>query len=55
MSIDKFCDRHIGPRGNDIKQMLEVVNASSVKKLIDETIPVKIHLESAMNLPAALS
>ena len=35
MSIDKFSDRHIGPRGNDIKQMLAVVNASSVEQLIN--------------------
>ena len=55
MSIDKFSDRHIGPRGNDVKQMLAVVNASSVEQLINETIPSKIHLESAMNLPEALS
>ncbi len=55
MSIDKFSDRHIGPRGNDIKQMLAVVNASSVEQLINETIPSKIHLKKAMNLPEALS
>ena len=55
MSIDKFSDRHIGPRENDIKQMLSVVNASSVEQLINETIPAQIHLGREMNLPDALS
>jgi glycine dehydrogenase len=55
MSIDKFSDRHIGPRGNDIKQMLSLVNASSIEQLIDETIPAQIHLGREMNLPDALS
>jgi glycine dehydrogenase len=55
MSIDKFSDRHIGPRGNDIKEMLSAVNVNSIQQLIDETIPDKIHLKSPMNLPEALS
>ena len=55
MSIGKFSSRHIGPRGNEIKEMLAVINVSSVEQLIKETIPSKIHLESAMNLPEALS
>jgi glycine dehydrogenase len=49
-----FSDRHIGPRVKDISSMLEIVNASSMKQLIDETIPQKIHLKKQMNLPSAL-
>jgi len=55
MSIGKFSDRHIGPRGNDFKEMLSLVNASSIEQLINETIPGKIHLGREMNLPDALS
>ena len=55
MSLYNFSNRHIGPRDNDISEMLEVVNASSIKQLIDETIPQKIHLKNQMNLPIALS
>ena len=55
MSTYKFSDRHIGPRANDITEMLKVVNASSLNQLIDETIPEKIHLGREMNLPEALS
>ena len=50
MSTYKFSDRHIGPRANDITEMLKVVNASSLNQLIDETIPEKIHLGREMNL-----
>ena len=55
MSIDNFADRHIGPRGNDVKEMLSLVNSSSVEQLINETIPAQIHLGREMNLPDALS
>ena len=55
MSIDKFSDRHIGPRSNDVKEMLSQVNASSIDQLINETIPAQIHLEREMSLPDALS
>ena len=55
MSTYKFSDRHIGPRANDITEMLKVVNASSLNQLIDETIPENIHLGREMNLPEALS
>tara|TARA_B100001250_G_scaffold272567_1_gene235346 strand:+ start:1587 stop:4469 length:2883 start_codon:yes stop_codon:yes gene_type:complete len=55
MSRQNFTNRHVGPRDNDISKMLEVVNASSIKELIDETIPQKIHLDHEMNLPDAFS
>ena len=55
MSIGKFSDRHIGPRSNDVKEMLSQVSASSIEQLINETIPAKIHLEREMSLPDALS
>ena len=55
MSTYRFSDRHIGPRANDIIEMLKEVNASSLNQLIDETIPKKIHLRREMNLPEAFS
>ena len=55
MSIYNFSNRHIGPSDNDINEMLEMVNVSSITQLIDETIPKKIHLKKQMNLPIALS
>jgi len=55
MSTYKFSDRHIGPKVNNVSEMLKIVKASSIKQLIDETIPAKIHLKKEMNLPVALS
>ena len=55
MSTYKFSDRHIGPKVNNVSEMLKIVKASSVKQLIDETIPANIHLKKEMNLPVALS
>ena len=55
MSSYNFSDRHIGPKKNDVSEMLKVVNASSIESLIDETVPNKIHMKKEMNLPNALS
>ena len=55
MSVDTFAYRHIGPREKDIKNMLEIINASSMESLINETIPEKILLNDEMNLPDELS
>jgi glycine dehydrogenase len=42
---DRFVNRHIGPDDNEINEMLEVVKASSLDDLMDQTIPVGIRLE----------
>ena len=55
MTVNKFSDRHIGPRGADIEKMLQIIKVDSLSQLITETIPSKIHLKSEMNLPEALS
>ena len=46
MSIYNFSDRHIGPRNEELNEMLEVVEASSIRQLVEETIPHKIHLKN---------
>ncbi|REJ85359.1 MAG: glycine dehydrogenase (aminomethyl-transferring) [Bacteroidetes bacterium] len=50
--ITDFSSRHIGPDENDLRQMLEVAGASSLDKLIDETIPSSIRLEEMAEWPA---
>jgi glycine dehydrogenase len=50
-----FCDRHIGPRKSDVNQILDAIGASSIKELIDQTIPAHIQLKSEMNLPKPLT
>ena len=55
MSNYNFSNRHIGPRKNDVSEMLKLVNASSIESLIEETVPNKIHMKKKMNLPNSLS
>ena len=55
MVLDKFSSRHIGPRGNDINEMLSACGASSLEQLIDETIPSKIRLSKELDLEPAMT
>ncbi len=50
-----FQSRHLGPRPNDVQEMLKVINAVSVDQLIEETVPASIRLQHGLNLPAAMS
>src|SRR5262245_5349131 len=49
--LDTFAPRHIGPRGDELADMLRAVGAPSLDALIDETIPASIRLRSPLNLP----
>ena len=55
MAIDKFVGRHIGPRGDDIQEMLKVIGVQSLDELIDQTVPFNIRLEKPLNLPNGLT
>jgi len=55
MITNKFSSRHIGPRGKDFKEMLDIVGATSVEELINQTIPAKIRLKKELNLDEPLS
>ncbi len=52
---NNFINRHNGPRDNEIQQMLDVVGASSLDALINETIPAQIRLPKPLNLPEGMS
>lgn len=54
-SREQFSKRHIGPSDNEIKEMLAHSAVESIQQLTGETIPEKIRLDSALNLPEALS
>jgi glycine dehydrogenase len=49
--LDAFATRHIGPRGSDLRTMLEAVGAASVDALIDEIVPAGIRLTTPLDLP----
>ncbi len=42
---DDFVGRHIGPRPDDLAEMLSVIGVSSVDELIDETVPAPIRMD----------
>jgi len=51
---DEFHLRHIGPRPEQVEEMLKSVGVSSIEELIDQTVPSNILLKQALHLPAAL-
>ena len=53
--MENFKGRHIGPRGNNVSKMLEVIDANSIDSLIDETIPAQIRLKSELDIPDGIS
>ncbi|MDX9883586.1 MAG: aminomethyl-transferring glycine dehydrogenase [Prolixibacteraceae bacterium] len=55
MASDKFVARHIGPREQDIKIMLEKIGVSSLNQLIDETVPQNIRLTEPLKLADGLT
>ncbi len=55
MNTDSFALRHIGPREEDHKSMLQTIGASNLDQLIDETIPQQIRLSKGLNLDDPMS
>lgn len=52
---DDFISRHIGPRDNEIKEMLNTVAAESLDTLMDETVPETIRIREPLHLPKSCS
>lgn len=50
-----FYTRHIGPRPDEVRGMLDTLKLSSLDALIDEAVPQSIRLNRPLNLPAAAS
>ncbi|HIP37497.1 MAG TPA: glycine dehydrogenase (aminomethyl-transferring) [Crocinitomix sp.] len=50
-----FSDRHIGPTTQEQKEMLEVINVSSLDELIDKTVPSQIRLKSSLNIEESMT
>ena len=47
---DKFVDRHIGPREDEVNLMLEKIGYASLHKLIEDIVPANIRLGRPLNL-----
>ena len=52
---DEFVQRHIGPDSQQTAAMLATLGVSSVKELIDKTVPDNIRLKNELNLGDAVS
>ncbi|HEY0898508.1 MAG TPA: aminomethyl-transferring glycine dehydrogenase subunit GcvPA, partial [Sphingobacteriaceae bacterium] len=52
---ESFQSRHIAPDSSETQEMLKTIGVDSVDQLIDETVPAKIRLKQALNLPEAKS
>lgn len=55
MAKEQFLWRHVGPRPDDVEEMLKVIGVKSVDELIEQTVPASIRLKEIPDLPAPLS
>ena len=55
MNTNSFSLRHIGPKENDLQEMLKAVGADSLDQLIYETLPDDIRLKKDLELAPAMS
>ena len=55
MDTNKFVNRHVGIRGEEIPLMLKTIGVSSMDELINQTIPSGIMLKEPLNLPEAMT
>ncbi len=53
--MNAFIYRHLGPRENEVPEMLKTIGVDSIEQLIFETIPDNIRLKEEMKLPPAMS
>jgi glycine dehydrogenase len=52
---DRFVDRHIGPREDDVREMLRLLGCDGLDDLIARALPAGIGLERELDLPPALT
>ncbi len=52
---DQFSKRHIGINEEELNEMLQAINVSTLDQLIDQTIPNNIRNKKALNLPEAMT
>lgn len=55
MSADKFIKRHIGPRDEQLNEILSTIGVKSIEDLIDRTVPKNIRLKQPINIPTGMS
>ncbi|MGH2538282.1 MAG: aminomethyl-transferring glycine dehydrogenase, partial [Candidatus Promineifilaceae bacterium] len=53
--LDHFAPRHLGPRPEELPQMLAALDVASLDALIDQVVPAAIRSREPLNLPPAAS
>ncbi|MGI9115427.1 MAG: aminomethyl-transferring glycine dehydrogenase, partial [Chthoniobacterales bacterium] len=53
--VATFADRHIGPKSDEIAQMLRAIGFENLDALIDAAVPKNIQLDRLLDLPEAKS
>jgi glycine dehydrogenase len=53
--VERFVERHVGPRPNDIEEMLSVLGLSSLEELVDRAVPQAIRTTRPLELPEAVT
>jgi len=48
-----FLERHVGPRGEELCEMLREIGYNSLESLIDATVPEAIRFDGKLDLPNA--
>ncbi|MGW8314737.1 MAG: aminomethyl-transferring glycine dehydrogenase [Bacteroidales bacterium] len=54
MKSEPFSSRHLGPREEEVREMLKVIGTSSVDELVEKTIPASIYQKSPLELPEGM-
>ena len=54
MTHSEFVHRHIGPRADDVRLMLEALNEQSLETFIDDVVPESIRSSQPLNLRAGI-
>ncbi|MGD8726268.1 MAG: glycine dehydrogenase (aminomethyl-transferring), partial [Gemmatimonadales bacterium] len=54
-TVDQFATRHIGPRPDDVKAMLDLLEYDSLDALVGTAVPDEIRLSRPLDLPPARS
>src|ERR1043165_8296636 len=55
MTTDQFVSRHNAPRGQEVKEMLGRIGASSIDELISQTVPSHIRLKQPLRVAPAMT
>jgi glycine dehydrogenase len=50
---DVFADRHLGPRGREVRTMLDQLGIDTMDTLVDRAVPKAIRSQTPLDLPAA--